>query len=100
MATKKKGSALGKSRFQVDIAAQQVRQQQATKKNARQTLNASRDVAERLADVAWFSRVTKQALLERYIREGIERDAETFAKERGEPDFDFPKRETRGRRWS
>lgn len=102
MAGKKKGSALGKSRFSVDIGAQQAQQEKAavTKKSQqRQTLNCSRDLAERLADAAWFTRETKQGLLERYIREGLDRDAERLAEERGEPTFDFPKREVKGKRW-
>ena len=100
MAGKKKGSALGKSRFAVDIGAQQAQQQKVTeKKIRRQTLNADRDLAERLADAAWYMRLTKQELLERYIREGLKRDVERIADERGEPQFDFKRRESRGKRW-
>lgn len=101
MAGKKKGSALGKSRFAVDIATQQSQQAapEAKPTTRRQTLNAPRDVAERLADAAWFMRETKQDLLVRYILEGLKRDAERLAEERGEPDFDFKRRDVRGKRW-
>lgn len=90
-------SALGESvRTTVDLARNHRIHQKVQK---RRTLSVASEIGDMVADAAFYLRQPLVEVVEEILREGVRRLAEAEAEATKNPDFEFPRRTRKGRRW-